>query len=234
MDRGAWWATIGSQRVGQDWSNLAHSTYKSTSSFWLVSLGGGCRPFSLLFMDLIIQLDSVLLSLSAVCYVPGMVLVEEVVWLVGRSVGFRDQRLWAPVPAMHLIPWATVSSSLEMGWKQPPCKVVVRVTWNLEQSVPVRQPVPVRPSTAGTYINAELEGRKEEILPSSSLPLKGLSQEQDIPGEKVRSCMHFTQLEHWRLFSSACNSFMGANMSLEGSAKVFSVTWDVHSPLLAP
>ena len=69
-----------------------------------MSLGGGCRPFSLLFMDLIIQLDSVLPSLSAVCYVPGMVLVEEVVWLVGRSVGFRDQRLWAPVPAMHLLP----------------------------------------------------------------------------------------------------------------------------------
>ena len=168
MDRGAWWATIGSQRVGHNGSNSAHSPYKSTSSFWLVALDGGCGPFSLLFMDLTTQLDSVLPSLSAVCYVPWIML--EVVWLVGRSVGFRDQSLWALVPAMSLL-WTTVSSSLKMGWKQPPCQVVVRVTWSLEQSG-------VRPSTGGTYINAELAFFLPSCFPSKGFLRSEISQER--------------------------------------------------------
>ena len=96
---------------------------------------------------------------------------EEVVWLVGRSVGFRDQSLWAPVPAMRLLPWATVSSSLEMGWKQPPRKVVVRVTWNPEQCG-------VRPGTAGTYIIAELASFLHSRFPPEGFLRSKIPQER--------------------------------------------------------
>ena len=166
MDRGAWWATIGSQRVGQDWSNLAHSTYKSTSSFWLVSLGGGCRLFSLLFMDLIIQLDSVLPSLSAVCYVPGIVLVEEVVWLVGRSVGFRDQSLWAPVPAVVFFPEPRFLPLSR--WDEN--SLHVRLLWGLHETL---NNLGSDPAQGGhTLMLSWKEGRKKSFLPSR-FPSKG-------------------------------------------------------------
>lgn len=58
----------------------------------------------LLFMELIIQLDSVVPSLSAVHWVPGIMQVEEVMWQVGRSVDLEDQSLWVQISAVHLLP----------------------------------------------------------------------------------------------------------------------------------
>lgn len=112
---------------------------------------------------------------------------EEVVWQVGRSVGFGDQSLWAQIPALYLLLWAIVFSSLEMELKHQPCQVV-RAKCNNEKSG-VLMP-PCGPTLALSW------------LPSfffCSL-LKG-SQERHSAGEKVGPYMGFTWCELLKGFS---------------------------------